>query len=255
MPKSRVDNPHLLVRLRIAPDPGERHVGPSDERARRLQLGAHDLRDRRLRGDCDGARRLARGGSGGVAERPLPARMGLNTALHRAAPVAKAARRAQAGRPAGGGGSVPQPNRARGRRAPVAAARHRCRARHRDDEGDGRRLHDEDWCRARRRVRRTARGAGPHEREECAAACGVEAEAIARVGREFASTRPALLRLGVPAARGRAGRLSTIASLPALTGAWKYRNAVSIASAAESNEQRAGGNARESPQRSVSCVP
>ena len=42
-------------------DPGERDVGPGDERARRLEPGAHDLRDRRLRGNRDGARHLARG--------------------------------------------------------------------------------------------------------------------------------------------------------------------------------------------------
>ena len=45
------------------------------------------------------------------------------------------------------------------------------------------------------------------------------------MGREFASTRPALLRLGVGAQRhaGAPAAYSTIASLPALTGAWKDR--------------------------------
>ena len=87
-------------------------------------------------------------------------------------------------------------------------------------------LQDEDWCRAHAdgydellaELDRTSV-------EECAAICGVEAEAIARVGREFASTRPALLRLGVGAQRhaGAPAAYSTIASLPALTGAWKDR--------------------------------
>jgi anaerobic selenocysteine-containing dehydrogenase len=87
-------------------------------------------------------------------------------------------------------------------------------------------LHDEDWCRAHTdgydellaELDRTSV-------EECAAVCGVEADAIARVGREFASTRPALLRLGVGAQRhaGAPAAYSTIASLPALTGAWKDR--------------------------------
>ena len=87
-------------------------------------------------------------------------------------------------------------------------------------------LHDEDWCRAHAdgydellaELERTSV-------EECAAICGVDAEAIARVGREFASTRPALLRLGVGAQRhaGAPAAYSTIASLPALTGAWKDR--------------------------------
>ena len=87
-------------------------------------------------------------------------------------------------------------------------------------------LHDDDWCRAHAdgydellaELERTSV-------EECAALCGVDAETIARVGREFASTRPALLRLGVGAQRhaGAPAAYSTIASLPALTGAWKDR--------------------------------
>ena len=54
-----------------------------------------------------------------------------------------------------------------------------------------------------------SRAVGAHPIEHCAAICGVDAETIARVGREFASTRPALLRLGVgrPAPPRRAGRL------------------------------------------------
>jgi anaerobic selenocysteine-containing dehydrogenase len=87
-------------------------------------------------------------------------------------------------------------------------------------------LQDEDWCRAHAdgydellaELERTSV-------EKCAAICGVDAEAIARVGHEFASTRPALLRLGVGAQRhaGAPAAYSTIASLPALTGAWKDR--------------------------------
>ena len=61
--------------------------------------------------------------------------------------------------------------------------------------------------------------------EECAAQCGVDAEAIARVGRDFASTRPGLLRLGVGAQRhaGAPAAYATVASLPMLTGAWRDR--------------------------------
>ena len=87
-------------------------------------------------------------------------------------------------------------------------------------------LHDEDWCREHAEgydellaeLERTSV-------EECAAECGVDAEAIARVGREFASTRPALLRLGVGAQRhaGAPAAYATIASLPVLTGAWRER--------------------------------
>jgi anaerobic selenocysteine-containing dehydrogenase len=87
-------------------------------------------------------------------------------------------------------------------------------------------LHDEDWCRAH--------ADGYHELlaeldrtsvEECAAQCGVDAEAIARVGRDFASTQPALLRLGVGAQRhaGAPAAYATVASLPMLTGVWRNR--------------------------------
>jgi anaerobic selenocysteine-containing dehydrogenase len=87
-------------------------------------------------------------------------------------------------------------------------------------------LQDEDWCRAH--------ADGYDELlaeldgttvEECADRCGVDPDTIARVGREFASTRPALLRLGVGAQRhaGAPAAYATIASLPALTGAWKDR--------------------------------
>src|SRR5215213_3259886 len=87
-------------------------------------------------------------------------------------------------------------------------------------------LHDEDWCRAHADgYEELLAELGRTSVEECAAACGVDAEAISRVGREFASTRPALLRLGVGAQRhaGAPAAYSTIASLPALTGAWKDR--------------------------------
>src|SRR5918992_382779 len=87
-------------------------------------------------------------------------------------------------------------------------------------------LHDEDWCRAHAdgydellaELDRTTV-------EECAEQCGVDAETIARVGREFASTPPALLRLGVGAQRhaGAPAAYTTIATLPTLTGAWRER--------------------------------
>ncbi len=87
-------------------------------------------------------------------------------------------------------------------------------------------LHAEDWCRAYAdgydellvNLEQTTV-------EECAEQCGVDADTIARVGRDFASTRPALLRLGVGAQRhaGAPAAYATIASLPVLTGAWKDR--------------------------------
>ncbi len=87
-------------------------------------------------------------------------------------------------------------------------------------------LQDEDWCRAHAQgydeLLATLSGFSV---ERAAAITGVEAEAIARVGREFAATRPALLRLGVGAQRhlGAPAAYATMASLPALTGAWRDR--------------------------------
>jgi anaerobic selenocysteine-containing dehydrogenase len=87
-------------------------------------------------------------------------------------------------------------------------------------------LQDEDWCRAH------AEGydellasleAWPIER--AAELSGVGADTIARVGREFAETQPALLRLGVGAQRhmGAPTAYRTLAALPALVGAWRHR--------------------------------
>jgi anaerobic selenocysteine-containing dehydrogenase len=87
-------------------------------------------------------------------------------------------------------------------------------------------LQDEEWCRAHAdgydELLETLAG---RTVEDCAAICGVPAEDIARVGREFASASPALLRLGVGAQRhmGAPAAYSTIASLPGLTGAWRDR--------------------------------
>jgi anaerobic selenocysteine-containing dehydrogenase len=87
-------------------------------------------------------------------------------------------------------------------------------------------LHDEDWCRSHADGYDELLGLlDEHTVDRCAAACGVDAETIARVGRDFASTQPALLRLGVGAQRhkGAPAAYRTIACLPALTGAWRHR--------------------------------
>jgi anaerobic selenocysteine-containing dehydrogenase len=86
-------------------------------------------------------------------------------------------------------------------------------------------LQDEDWCRAHTRGYDDLIRQLDDPVERCAAACGVDAEVIARVGREFAQTQPALLRLGVGAQRhiGAPAAYSTIACLPALVGAWRHR--------------------------------
>jgi anaerobic selenocysteine-containing dehydrogenase len=87
-------------------------------------------------------------------------------------------------------------------------------------------LHDEEWCRAHAEGYDELLAAlAGFEVEQAAAITGVDAEVIARVGREFASTRPALLRLGVGAQRhlGAPAAYATLASLPGLTGAWRDR--------------------------------
>jgi anaerobic selenocysteine-containing dehydrogenase len=87
-------------------------------------------------------------------------------------------------------------------------------------------LHDEDWCRAYAEgYDELLEAVAGFEVERAAEISGVDAATIARIGREFASTRPALLRLGVGAQRhlGAPAAYATLASLPALTGAWRDR--------------------------------
>ncbi len=120
-------------------------------------------------------------------------------------------------------------------------------------------LHDEDWCRAHTEgydELLTALGDFPVER--AAEISGVDAGTIARVGREFASTRPALLRLGVGAQRhlGAPAAYSTLASLPALTGAWRERGGgcsyipTATASAVSAHKHR-GRELRPGPVRTI----
>ena len=61
--------------------------------------------------------------------------------------------------------------------------------------------------------------------DRCAAITEVPPADIERVALDFAATQPALLRLGVGAQRhvGAPAAYSTIASLPALVGAWRHR--------------------------------
>jgi anaerobic selenocysteine-containing dehydrogenase len=86
-------------------------------------------------------------------------------------------------------------------------------------------LHDETWC------REYATGyddllerLDDYPVDRCAEICRVPAEVIARVAREFASTQPSLLRLGVGAQRHRGAPIAyrTIACLPALAGSWRH---------------------------------
>ena len=120
-------------------------------------------------------------------------------------------------------------------------------------------LQDEDWCRAHTDgydELLTRLDDFPIER--AAEISGVDADTIARVGREFASTRPALLRLGVGAQRhlGAPAAYSTLASLPALTGAWRDRGGgcsyvPNATASAVSGSALQGAELRRSPGRTI----
>jgi anaerobic selenocysteine-containing dehydrogenase len=87
-------------------------------------------------------------------------------------------------------------------------------------------LADEAWCREHAvgyddLLERLAE----YPVDRCAAICDVEPEAIARLGRELATTQPSLLRLGVGAQRHAGAPIAyrTIACLPAFAGSWRHR--------------------------------
>lgn len=60
--------------------------------------------------------------------------------------------------------------------------------------------------------------------EKVAEITGIDAEDIRRLAREFATTRPAVIRMGVAIERNASGgnAVRAMASLPALTGAWRH---------------------------------
>ena len=86
-------------------------------------------------------------------------------------------------------------------------------------------LHDDDWCRAH-----TTGYDDLLERlqewpvEKAATITGIDAATIRRIGEEFASTQPSLLRLGVGGQRHAGAPMAyrTIACLPALAGSWRH---------------------------------
>jgi anaerobic selenocysteine-containing dehydrogenase len=86
-------------------------------------------------------------------------------------------------------------------------------------------LADEEWCREH------AEGydellvrLAEHPVEHWGSLCGVPADRIVAVALEFATTQPALLRLGVGAQRHTGAPIAyrTVACLPALVGAWRH---------------------------------
>jgi anaerobic selenocysteine-containing dehydrogenase len=61
--------------------------------------------------------------------------------------------------------------------------------------------------------------------ERAAQVCGIDAEVVRQLARDYASTRPAAIRLnyGVQRCRGGGNAVRLIALLPCLTGAWRQR--------------------------------
>jgi anaerobic selenocysteine-containing dehydrogenase len=87
-------------------------------------------------------------------------------------------------------------------------------------------LADEEWCRAHADgYDELVERLGEHPVEHWARICGVDAAEIETVAREFATTQPSLLRLGVGAQRHLGAPIAyrTIACLPALAGSWRHR--------------------------------
>ena len=138
--------------------PGRLDRQPLHERDRRHRARAHDLRQRRDRRRGRDPRALAGGRSRGVAARPLPARLGLEPDVDRAASLEEAPRRAPRRRAAVRRRPVPQPHGPGRRRAPAPAAGHRRRAGDGDDARGRRRRPRRRGVvpRPRRRLRRAA---------------------------------------------------------------------------------------------------
>src|SRR3954453_23070216 len=113
-------------------------------------------------------------------------------------------------------------------------------------------VHDDEWCRAHTDgYDELLARLGETTVEDCSEQCGVDAETIARVGREFASTRPALLRLGVGAQRhaGAPAAYATASTIPLLTGAWRDRGGgCSYIPTATAGAVSAGPLQREAPR-------
>ena len=61
--------------------------------------------------------------------------------------------------------------------------------------------------------------------ERCADICDVDADSIRRLGRDFATSQPSLLRAGVGAQRHLGAPIAyrTLACLPAIAGSWRHR--------------------------------
>jgi anaerobic selenocysteine-containing dehydrogenase len=123
------------------------------------------------------------------------------------------------------------------------------------DEG----LADEDWC-LEHTVGYDALLARLAERtvEDWAEVCGVPADDIARIAREFATTQPALVRLGVGAQRHAGAPIAyrTVACLPALVGAWRHRGGgcsyiPTATAAAVSDKALLGAELRAEPARTI----
>ncbi|MFL5871393.1 MAG: molybdopterin-dependent oxidoreductase, partial [Solirubrobacterales bacterium] len=87
-------------------------------------------------------------------------------------------------------------------------------------------LADAEWCRTHADgYDELLERLDEHPVDHWAGVCGVDASEIAAVAREFATTQPSLVRLGVGAQRHLGAPIAyrTIACLPALVGSWRHR--------------------------------
>jgi len=87
-------------------------------------------------------------------------------------------------------------------------------------------LADEEWCRAHTNgYDELLARLEEYPVARCAALCDVPEETIQRLAREFATTQPALLRLGVGGQHHAGAPIAyrTLACLPALAGSWRHR--------------------------------
>ena len=122
--------------------------------------------------------------------------------------------------------SVAQPDRREVPPARAAAARHGRRARARHDA----RHHPRGALRPRLRrsgtrwaSRRCESASAEYPPEKVARICGIAADEIVNLAREYAATRPAAIRVNYGLQRHAGGGMAirTIACLPALVGAWR----------------------------------
>ena len=204
-----------------------------DERAlhardRRDAARADDLRQRGNRGDGRHARPVARGRPGGVAATRATSSSGAGTRCRRLPTSGdSSSRRAGTARvwswsTRTGAAPPGSPTSTSGRDPGTDGALALGMMRAMVDAG----LADDAWCREHAvGYDELLERLGEYTVERCAGICDVPPETIERLGRDFATEQPSLLRLGVGAQRHAGAPIAyrTIACVPALAGSWRHR--------------------------------